>query len=122
MRRRLRIHTTTASSPAVLAAHQGVTNAVRDHGAFDAATREATALALAATNSSHYCQTAHTASGAKARLDPDTMNAIPAGQQLPGPSLQTVVAPARDHDGVTGLSCCMGRRYEGVRTSNAHNS
>jgi len=63
MGRLLNIHAEMAHAPVVLAAYQGIQQAITAHGSFDARTREAIALAVAAVDNCAYCQSAHTAGG-----------------------------------------------------------
>ncbi len=62
----LNIHAEIASSPVVLAAYAGLSDAVAKQGSFDARTREAIALTVGAVDGCYYCQAAHTAGGRKA--------------------------------------------------------
>jgi AhpD family alkylhydroperoxidase len=64
----LNIHGEMAHAPVVLAAYAGIQAAIAEHGSFDARTREAIALAVAAADGCEYCQAAHTAGGRRAGL------------------------------------------------------
>jgi len=59
----LNIHGAMAHSPAVLETYVAMQRALADTGTFDAATREAIALAVANVDDCSYCQAAHTAGG-----------------------------------------------------------
>ena len=96
------IHATMASSPPVIAAYRALTDAVRAHGTFDGRTREAIALAVAATNGCDYCQAAHTGLGAAAGLDPDTMIRLRAGEPTGDDRLDAMIAVARAATAHTG--------------------
>ncbi len=61
--RLLNIHADMAHSPLVLAMYAGMQSAIARHGTFDAATREAIALAVGAVDGCTYCQAAHTRGG-----------------------------------------------------------
>jgi AhpD family alkylhydroperoxidase len=63
MGRLMNIHAEIAHAPVVLAAYQGIQRAITRHGSFDAKTREAIALAVAAVDKCAYCQSAHTVGG-----------------------------------------------------------
>jgi len=56
----LNIHAEMAHAPVVLAAYQGIQQAIAKHGSFGPQTREAIALAVSAVNECAYCQSAHT--------------------------------------------------------------
>src|SRR6266568_8788974 len=58
MGRLLNIHAEMAHAPVVLAAYQGIQQAITAHGSFDARTREAIALAVGAVDKCAYCQSA----------------------------------------------------------------
>src|SRR5258707_11541098 len=58
MGRLLNIHAEMAHAPVVLVAYEGIQQAIAAHGSFDAKTREAIALAVAAVDECAYCQSA----------------------------------------------------------------
>jgi len=91
----LNIHAEMAHSPVVLAAYTGIQDAIAEHGSFDAATREAIALAVGAVDDCGYCQSAHTLGGRAAGLDPDTMIAVRAGRPTGNTKLDTLLAVVR---------------------------
>jgi len=64
----LNIHGEMAHSPAMLNGYAALQGAIREHGTFDPATREAIALAVAAVDDCSYCQAAHTVAGRAAGL------------------------------------------------------
>ncbi len=68
MGRLMNIHAGMAHSPAVIAAYEGITQAVRRLGTFDARTRETIALAVGNEDGCDYCQAAHTISAKRAGL------------------------------------------------------
>ncbi|MFC8504242.1 carboxymuconolactone decarboxylase family protein [Pedococcus sp. NPDC057267] len=72
----LNIHAGMAHSPVVLAAYAAMSGAVREHGTFDARTRETIALAVGSANGCEYCQSAHTVSAKKAGLSEDQTVAV----------------------------------------------
>ena len=72
----LNMHAGMAHSPAVMAAHKGIGDAIASHGTLDARTRETIALALANENGCDYCESAHTLSGKAAGLSVDQTLAI----------------------------------------------
>ncbi|MFN2318126.1 MAG: carboxymuconolactone decarboxylase family protein [Dermatophilaceae bacterium] len=96
------IHATMASSPPVITAYRGLTDAIREHGTLDGRTREAVALAVAAANGCDYCQAAHTGLGAAAGLDPDTMIRLRAGEPTGDARLDALAAVARVATAHTG--------------------
>jgi uncharacterized peroxidase-related enzyme len=57
-----------AHAPVVLATYAAMTQAIAGHGSFDAATREAIALAVGNQDGCAYCQSAHTLSARQAGL------------------------------------------------------
>jgi len=67
----LNIHAAMAHSPVVLAAYRAMSDAIRQLGTLDAATREAIALAVGNENGCDYCQSAHTVSAKAAGFSVD---------------------------------------------------
>ncbi|HEY1158472.1 MAG TPA: carboxymuconolactone decarboxylase family protein [Arthrobacter sp.] len=92
----LNIHAGMAHSPAVIAAYGGISQAIADHGTFDARTKEAIALAVGNQNGCDYCQAAHTVSGRKAGLTDDQILAIRAGEVDFDQKLATITEVARE--------------------------
>ena len=74
------MHAEMAHSPVVIAAYQGIQQAIADHGTFDAHTREAIALAVANQNSCEYCESAHAISAGKAGLTDEQIIEVRAGE------------------------------------------
>lgn len=91
----LNLHGGMAHHPVVLAAYQGQQDALRRHGSFDEATRQAIALAVAAVNGCNYCQAAHTLAGERAGLSREQTVAIRASGQAE-PKLDALLAVARE--------------------------
>ena len=73
------LYCVAANQPAVLTAMLGL-NETLAGGTFDARTREAVALAVAAANACDYCIAAHSAISAGLKIAPDTIDAHLAGQ------------------------------------------
>ncbi len=102
MGRLLNIHAEMAHAPVVLAADQGIQQAIARHGSFDARTREAIALTVGAVDQCAYCQSAHTASGQLAGWSLEETVAIRDGTADLGAKLATLLAVAREIAGNTG--------------------
>ncbi len=102
MGRLLNIHAEMAHAPVVLAAYQGIQEAIAQHGSFDAKTREAIALAVGAVNKCAYCQSAHTAGGQAVGWSLKETVAIREGNADLGPKLGSLLAVAREIPGNTG--------------------
>jgi uncharacterized peroxidase-related enzyme len=102
MGRVLNIHAEMAHAPVALAAYQGIQQAIARHGSFDAKTREAIALAVAAVDKCAYCQSAHTAGGQAAGWSLEETVAIRDGTAELGPKLASLLAAAREIAGATG--------------------
>jgi AhpD family alkylhydroperoxidase len=98
----LNIHGEMAHAPVVLAAYTGMQTAIREHGSFDAATREAIALAVGAIDDCAYCQSAHTVSGQAAGLDLAQTVAIREARVDFDPKLAALLAVARQIAGNVG--------------------
>lgn len=99
----LNIHAEMAHAPVVLAAYQGIQQAIAAHGSFDARTREAIALAVAAVDECSYCQSAHTVSAQAAGWTLQDTVAIRAGRDAgAGPELDALLDVAREIAGNTG--------------------
>ncbi|HCU91984.1 MAG TPA: alkylhydroperoxidase [Actinobacteria bacterium] len=102
MGRLLNIHAEMAHAPVVLAAYQGIQQAIAGHGSFDPKTREAIALAVAAVDKCAYCQSAHTAGGQAAGWSLEETVAIRDGAAHLGPKLAALLAVAREIAGNVG--------------------
>ncbi len=75
----LNIHAGMARAPAVIGAHNGISETIAAHGTFDARSRETIALAVGNENGCDYCQAAHTLSGRQAGQSMEQSTAIRAG-------------------------------------------
>jgi len=102
MGRLLNIHAEMAHAPVVLAAYEGIQQAIAAPGSFDAKTREAIALAVAAVDECAYCQSAHTAGGRAAGWLLEETVAIRDDTADLGPKLGSLLAVAREIAGNTG--------------------
>lgn len=102
MGRLLNIHAEMAHAPVVLAAYQGIQQAITEHGSFGAKTREAIALAAAAAGKCAYCQSAHTAGGRAAGWSLEETVAIRDRTAELDPKLAALLAVAREIAGSTG--------------------
>lgn len=89
------IHGEMAHAPVVLAAYAGMRAAIAEHATFDAATREAVALAVAAVDECDYCQAAHTGAARKAGLSLEQTIAIRADSVDFDPKLAALLVLAR---------------------------
>jgi AhpD family alkylhydroperoxidase len=98
----LNIHAEMAHSPVVLAAYAGMQEAIARHGSFDAPTREAIALAVAAVDGCDYCQSAHTLGGKAAGFDANRMLAIRAGRPTGDDKLDALLTVVREAAGTVG--------------------
>lgn len=91
----------------MLGAYTGIQAAIAEHGTFDAATREAIALAVGAVGAvgavdgCDYCQAAHTAGGRNAGLTDEQMTRIRAGNPVED-QLGALLAVARQIAGDLG--------------------
>ncbi len=102
MGRLLNSHAEMAHAPVVLAAYEGIQQAIAAHGSFDAKTREAIALVVAAVDECAYCQSAHTAGGRAAGWLLEETVAIRDGTADLGPKFGSLLAVAREIAGNTG--------------------
>ena len=102
MGKTLNIHAGMAHSPVVLAAYASMSGAVRQHGTFDARTREAIALAVGNENDCRYCQAAHTVSAKAAGLSEEQTIAIRAGRVDFDDKIASIVEVARQIASNTG--------------------
>ena len=96
----LNIHGAMAHSPVVLDAYASLQHSIRELGTFDAKTREAIALVVAAVDECSYCQAAHTAGGKAAGLsEQDTIDARRGTSS--DPKLQAILTVAKEQ--ISGL-------------------
>lgn len=102
MGKTLNIHAGMAHSPVVLATYAAMSSAVREHGTFDARTREAIALAVGNENHCRYCQSAHTVAAKAAGLTEEQTVAIRAGRVDFDNKLASIVEVARQIASATG--------------------
>ncbi|GAA2502703.1 carboxymuconolactone decarboxylase family protein [Terrabacter carboxydivorans] len=102
MGKTLNIHAGMAHSPVVLATYAAMSAALRQHGTFDARTREAVALAVGNENECHYCQSAHTVSAKAAGLTEEQTIAIRAGRVDFDDKLASIAEVARQIAAATG--------------------
>ncbi|MCW2135441.1 carboxymuconolactone decarboxylase family protein [Arthrobacter sp. VKM Ac-2550] len=92
----LNIHASMAHSPTVIAAYNGLSEAIDSHGSFDAQTKEAIALAVGNQNGCDYCQAAHTLSARKAGLADEQILAVRAGEVDFDPKIAAITEVARE--------------------------
>lgn len=102
MGRLMNIHAEMAHSPVVIAAYQGIQQAIAEHGTFDARTKEAIALAVGNQNGCEYCQASHTIAARKAGLTEDQIIALRAGEVGFDDRLATITEVARAAAADTG--------------------
>ena len=100
--RLLNIHAQMARSPVVIAAYAAMTSAIREHGTFDARTRETIALAVGNQNGCEYCQAAHTASARAAGLSDEQILQIRTGEITFDARLSALAEVARNVAADTG--------------------
>ncbi len=100
----LNIHGEMAHSPAVLHAYVALQDVLREHGTFDAPTREAIALAVANEDACDYCQAAHTAGGRAAGLSEEQMLAVRRGRADFDPELDALLRLAREYTAEVGTT------------------
>jgi AhpD family alkylhydroperoxidase len=98
----LNIHGEMAHSPVVLQSYVALQQVIGDYGTYDAATREAIALAVGNVDECSYCQAAHTAGGKGAGLTDDQMIAIRADRVDFDPKLAALLTLAREYTGNVG--------------------
>lgn len=89
------IHGEMAHAPVVLAVYAGMRAAIAELATFDAATREAVALAVSAVDGCDYCQAAHTDAARKAGLSLEQTLAIRADAVDGDPKLAALLTLAR---------------------------
>lgn len=82
--------------PALVEMYAANRRILREHGSFDARTREAIALAMGAENACEYCLASHTRSGHRAGLSETEMLAIRAGDVSFDRRLGAMTAFVRD--------------------------
>jgi AhpD family alkylhydroperoxidase len=98
----LNVHAEMAHAPVVLAAYQGIQQAIAKHASFGPKTREAIALAVSAVNKCAYRQSAHTVSGQAAGWSLAETVAIRDGTAGLDPKLAALLALAREIAGSAG--------------------
>jgi AhpD family alkylhydroperoxidase len=98
----LNVHGEMAHSPVVLHGYAGLQGAIREHGTFDARTRETIALAVGSVDGCTYCQAAHTAAGRAVGLTDDQMLTARNGTSGLDARLDTLLALAREYAAHTG--------------------
>ena len=97
----LNIHGAMAHSPVVLDAYAALQHSISELGTFDAKTREAIALVVAAVDECTYCQAAHTAGGKAAGLsEQDTIDARRGTSS--DPKLQALLTVAKEQISTLG--------------------
>jgi AhpD family alkylhydroperoxidase len=92
----LNIHGEMAHAPVVITAYAGISEAIAQHGSFDAKTREAIALAVGAVNECDYCQSAHTIAATKAGLTEEQTLAIRSGNPTDDTKLNALLSVVRE--------------------------
>lgn len=98
----MNIHAAMAHSPAVLAAYEGITQAIGRLGTFDARTKETIALAVGNEDECDYCQSAHSISAKRAGLSDEEITAIRADRIDFDPRLASIATVAREAARNTG--------------------
>jgi AhpD family alkylhydroperoxidase len=98
----LNIHAGMAHSPVVIAAYEGITQAVGRLGTFDARAKETIALSVGNEDGCDYCQAAHTISAKRAGLSEEETVAIRAGRIDFDPRLASIAMVAREAARNTG--------------------
>ncbi|MCG2623671.1 carboxymuconolactone decarboxylase family protein [Arthrobacter sp. I2-34] len=78
--RLLNIHAEVAHCPVVIAAYRGISQAIAEHGTFDARTRKAIVPAVGNQNGRDYCRAAYTLSARKADLTNEQILTVCAGE------------------------------------------
>lgn len=91
----MNIHAGMANSPAVITMYAGMSAAIARNGTFEALTREAIALAVAAENGCGYCQSIHTMTGKVAGMTDEQAVAIRRGSPAVDARLAALLAVAR---------------------------
>ncbi|MQA04525.1 MAG: carboxymuconolactone decarboxylase family protein [Streptosporangiales bacterium] len=91
----LNIYGEMAHAPVLLAVSNAMSQAVAEHGTFDARTREAIALAVGNQNGCGYCQSAHTLGAVRAGWSEEQTLAIRDGQLGFAPKLDALLMVAR---------------------------
>lgn len=98
----LNIHAGMAHAPVVIETYAAMSGAIREHGTFDARTREAIALAVGNANGCNYCQSAHTRSAQGAGLSEEQTIAIRADSITFDDKLAAIATVARQISTNTG--------------------
>lgn len=96
--RLLNIRGGMARSPVVIAAYRGISQAIAEHGTFDARTQEAIVLAVGNQNGCDYCRAAYTLSARKASLTNKQILAVRAGKVGFNDRLAAITEVARAAD------------------------
>lgn len=92
----LNIHGEMAHAPVVLQGYVALQRVIGDYGTFDAATREAIALAVGNVDRCDYCQSAHTLSARRAGFSEEQTVAIRQGRIDFDPKLAALLALVRE--------------------------
>ena len=98
----INIHGAMASSPVVLQSYVALQQVIGDYGTFDAATREAIALAVGNVDECTYCQSAHTMGAESAGLTEEQTVSIRNGRVDFDPKLAALLEVAREATGHKG--------------------
>lgn len=98
----LNIHGKMAHSPVVIQVYAALQETIAEAGTFDAATREAIALAVGNVDDCAYCQAAHTAGGKAAGLTTDQTVAIRSDRVDFDPKLDALLRVTREAAGNVG--------------------
>ena len=98
----LNIHGEMAHAPVVLHGYVALQQVIGDYGTFDAATREAIALAVGSVDRCDYCQSAHTLSARRAGFSEDQTVAIRQGSIDFDPKLAALLGLVRESAGNRG--------------------
>jgi AhpD family alkylhydroperoxidase len=91
-----------ADNQAIFEIYLGKTKALKEHGTFDAKTREAIALAMANENGCEYCEASHTRTGRRAGWTDEEMLAIRAGKVTWDPKTAAMTALVRSASSNSG--------------------
>jgi len=94
--RLLNIHAEMATTPVVLAAYAGVSDALATQSSFNARTREAIALAVGATDGCDYCPAAHAPAAITSGLNESETFVIRRGTVEVDPKMSTLLAVVRE--------------------------
>lgn len=97
----LNIQAHMGHAPVVIAVYAGIKAAIAEHGTFDARTREAIALTVAAVDACGYCQSVHTMMGKAAGWSEEQTVAIRAADPVE-PRIDALLAVVRQATGNVG--------------------